>query len=176
MQFSAQERKEFAKTIKPAVKGQSDKFSWRLYQRALKRGRERIYISAWNNIIGEVFQPDLEALKAACRKQRAWLMIGEAIGEDGWFHGARLQGVTRKGQRVDESSAYSPGFNTGAWLDITDWFWDAYLRQGRCIIHGDWSHNWLQINRNARKCEYCGKHERRSIKKVQTIKRKEIWA
>lgn len=173
---SAAERKAFAETIKPAVKGQSDKFSWRLYQRALKRGRERVYISAWNNILGIPFDPALAALKAGDRKQRAWLMIGEEIEESGWFHGAWLQGVTRKGQRVDESFAYGPGHNTGAWLDVTDWFWKAYLERGRCIIHGDQSHDWLKINRNARKCKHCGAHQRRTVLTVKKIERREAWA
>jgi hypothetical protein len=171
------ERKAFAESIKPAVKGQSDKFSWRMYQRALKRGRERIYISAWNSITGTPLTPDLEALKAGDRKQRAWLMIGEAVEESGWFHGAQLQHVTRKGtQRVDGSFAFGPAFNTRAWLDITDWFWSAYLRQGRCIIHGDHSHSWLKINANARKCTHCGKHERRTVVTKKTIERVNRWA
>jgi len=173
---NAAERKAFASSIKPAVKGHSDKFSWRLYQRALKRGRERVYISAWNNILGQPFEPNLAALKAGCKHQRAWLMIGEAIGDDGWFHGLRMQSATRTGQRVDESFAYSPAFNTGAWLDVTDWFWKSYLERGRCIIHGDLSHKWLQINRNARKCAYCDKHERRTVRTIKKVERLEVWA
>jgi hypothetical protein len=169
-------KKEFAASIKPAVRGVSDKFSWRLYQRALKRGRERVYISAWNNILGIQFEPDLAALKAGDRKQRSWLMIGEEVESGGWFHGSRIQSVVRKGmQRVDESFAFSPAFNTGAWLDITEWFWSAYLAKGRCIIHGDQSHDWQAINRNARKCRHCGEHQRRSVVTVKSLKRLERW-
>lgn len=175
--MSLAERKAFAETIKPAVKGQSDKFSWRLYQRALKRGRERVYISGWNSIRGIPFEPDLAALKAGDRKQRQWLMIGEEIEEGGWFHGARIQSVTRKGmQRVDESFAYGPGFYTKSWLDVTDWFWSAYLEKGRCIIHGDYAHEWMRINRNARKCKHCGSHQKRAVVTIKTIKRVESWA
>lgn len=174
--MSPAERKAFAESIRPEVKGQSDKFSWRLYQRALLRGRERVYISACNNITGKPHLPDFAALKAGDRKQRAWLMIGEAISDDAWFHGAQMQGVTRKGARIWESYAHSPGFNTKAWIDVTDWFWTAYLARGRCIIHGDYAHKWLQINRNARKCTYCGKHEHRTVITRKKIERLEVWA
>lgn len=171
------ERKAFLESIKPEEKGQSDKFSWRIYQRALKNGRERVYVSAWNNITGEVITPDLEALKAGDRKQQCWLMIGREIMDDGWFHGAKLQSVTRKGmQKVDGSFAFGPGFNTSAWLDVTEWFWSAYQTQGRCIVHGDYAHNWISINSNARKCAYCGKHERRTVATKKITKRVESWA
>lgn len=171
------ERKAFAETIKPAVKGKSDKFSWRLYQRALKRGRERIYIAAWNNIIGETFEPDFEALKAGCRKQLAWLMIGEQVHPDGFVSAARIQSVTRKGcGAIGELWSFGPGHRPEKWLDITEWFWDAYLRQGRCIIHGDYAHSWLQINRNARNCAYCGKHQRRQVLTFKEIKRQDFWS
>lgn len=174
--MNAAERKAFAESIRPAVKGESDKFSWRLYQRALKRGRERVYISAWDNLFGEPFTPDLAALKVGDKRQRAKIMFGNAIQKDGWFHGASIQSITRKGNRVDESFAYSPAFETRNWLDITDWFWDAYLARGRCIFHGDWSHSWLQINRNARKCEYCGVHQHRTVVTEKVIKRRDVWA
>ena len=174
--MNAVERKAFAESIRPAVNGISDKFSWRLYQRALKRGRERVYISAWNNIIGDAFEPDFQALKAGCRKQRAWLMIGGEVHPEGFVSAKRLQCATRKGMgAIGELWSYGPGHRPEKWLDITDWFWDAYQRQGRCIIHGDQAHSWIKINRNARKCEYCGKHERRHVNTIKKIERREVW-
>lgn len=175
--MSQAERKAFAESIRPEVKGQSDKFSWRLYQRALKRGRERVYISAWNNILGVPFVPDLAALKAGDRKQCAWLMIGEEVHSDGFVSAMRLQSATRKGMgAIGELFSFGPGHRPAEWLDITDWFWSAYLRQGRCIIHGDHAHKWMQINRNARKCTYCGKHEHRTVVTRKKIERLEVWA
>lgn len=174
--MNAAERKAFAESIKPAVKGESDKFSWRLYQRALKRGRERVFICAWNNLYGVPFIPDLDALKAGCKKQRNQIVLGDAMHEGGWFHGMTIQSITRKGTRVDEAFAYSPAFETRNWLDITDWFWEAYLARGRCIFHGDYAHSWLQINRNARKCAYCGQHQRRTVVTKKTIERREVWS
>lgn len=170
------ERKAFAATIRPVVNGQSDKFSWQLYKRVLKRGRERVYISAWDNLFGQPFLPDFAALKSGDSKQRVKLMIGDPICVDGWFHGRKLNEITRERTRPDESYAYSPAFNTGEWIEVTDWFWAEYLRVGRCIIHGNWAHNWQAINRNSRKCAYCGTIQRRTIKTIKTIERKEVWA
>jgi hypothetical protein len=165
--------KEFAASIRPAVNGQSDKFSWRLYKRALQRGRERVYISAWSVIWGDMV-PNLEKLKAGDGEQRGLLMIGDEIGPDGWFHGKRLLEVTREGASLS-NMAYGPQFNTKAWLDVTDWFWREYLARGRCIIHGDLVHEWVAINANARKCAYCGRHERRTVKTVRKVERCESW-
>lgn len=170
MQFSAQERKEFAKTIKPSVKGQSDKFSWRLYQRALKRGRERVYLMAWSFIDG-YRAPSLDDLEAG---NTPAYQIAIGVKNDDWFNGNTLRNICTPGT-AKHDWAYSPAHHVAEWIDITDWFWSNYLRIGRCLFW-KYEHSWLQINRNARKCEYCGKQERRSIKKVQTIKRQEIWA
>jgi len=61
------------------------------------------------------------------------------------------------------------------WIEITDWFWENYLRVGRCLFW-KYEHNWIAINRNARKCAHCGEHQRRSIRTKRVIERKEIWA
>lgn len=166
---------DFAKQIKPSVKGTSDKFSWWLYKRARKYGRERIYIATINMIDGINLKPDLAALKAGDAKQRSRLMIGYEIESNGWFHGMRLHAVTNPGAASCDF-AYGPNFRTSDWLDVTDWFWKEYISRGRCIIHGDATHEWIQINANARKCAYCGKHERRTVKTVRTIERQEIWS
>lgn len=166
--------KEFAASIRPAVNGQSDKFSWRLYKRAVERGQERVYLSAWHPLDGD-FTPDLAALKAGDRRQAAGLMIGYPIAADGWFHGKRLLEVTREGASLS-NFAYGPNFNTKAWLDVTDWFWREYLARGRCIIHGDTVHEWLRITASSRKCAHCGKHERRTVETIRKVERVERWA
>lgn len=166
--------KEFAATIRPAVNGQSDKFSWRMYKRALKNGRERVYISTYNRITGETIKPSLDALKAGESIHRSQLMIGHAI-DDGWFHGSRLMAVTNAGRTLMDF-AFGPNFDTANWLDVTDWFWREYLARGRCIIHGDLVHEWVRINASARKCAHCGKHERRTVRTVHKVERVESWA
>lgn len=174
---NARDRRAFASRYKPAEAKVSDKYSWRLYQRILKKGRERVYISAWDNIWGEEFTPDFEQLKQGCRKQLSSIMIGSEVEPGGWFHGRRVFQIMRTGTRVDDSYAYSPRFNTSDWLDITDWYWSEYERIGVCLFgqlgHG---HRFIKINRNSRKCEHCGKHERRQIITKKTIVRKEVWS
>lgn len=170
------ERKAFAATIRPAVKGQSDKFSWRVHQRALKRGREQIFIMAWSDFTGEPFTPDFEALKRGEINQCARLMIGKMDDERRYFSGRKLYSVTRRGEAYDSCYGYGRNFNLDAWLDVTEWFWTEYQRRGRCIIHPSQVHSWLKINANARKCVHCGKHERRTVHSVKKIERKEVWS
>jgi hypothetical protein len=176
--MAVKENKAFAETIRPAVKGLSDKFSWRLFQRESICGKERIYIMAYHLVTGIHRTPDLDALKTGDGSQMSLLMVGEKIEESGWFHGAQLQHVVRKGmQKVNQSWAYGPMYNTKNWLDITDWFWAQYMIRGRCIfMHDVHAHSWIKINKNARKCEWCGDHQRRTVVTEKTIIRKDIWS
>lgn len=164
------DRKAFAESIRPAVRGQSDKYSWRLYQRALKNGRESVFLMAWNSIYG-LIDPDPEQLKAD------WVSaMGLAIGrrsKDNWFHGNTLGSICRPGGPRHDW-AYGANFGVKDWIDITDWFWATYQRDGMCRFFRN-EHKWSQINRNSRKCAYCGKHERRTIVTRKSIKRIEEW-
>lgn len=164
------DRKAFAESIRPAVKGRSDKYSWRLYQRAKKNGRESVFLMAWNPLSGRI-NPDPEKLKAG------WVSaIGVAIGrrtEGGWFHGNSLSMICRDGARRMDW-AFGPNHAVEDWIDITDWFWTNYQRHGRCRFFRG-VHEWIQINRNARKCTYCGKHERRIVVTRKVIERVDVW-
>lgn len=164
---------DFANSIKPKANDGSDKFSARLYRRALKRGRENIYISSLN-IWGERVAPDLAALKAGDNSQKMRLMIG-TMYSDGWFHGVGLRTAAYDG-KTTERFAYGPNHDTANWLDITDWFWKEYLAIGRCLIWGSTAHRWIRINANSRKCAHCGKHQRRTVKTIRKITREEIWS
>lgn len=167
--MGAQERKAFAASIKPQVKNESDKFSWRLYKRALKNGREKVYLMAWESIHG-YRKPDIEILKSGF-VPASILAIGFKDGQ--WFHGASLRQVCTPGD-PNHDWAYAPGHYVAEWIDVTDWFWREYARVGRCLLWA-YVHDWMQINKNSRKCASCGKVERRSIKTVKEIKRKEVW-
>lgn len=174
----ARDRRAFAYRYRPAERKKTDKYSWRLYQRILKKGRERVYISTWCNTWGVEFTPDLEQLKQGCGKQISQIMIGREIEPVGWFGGRIAYQIMRTGTRVDESFAYSgEGFMTKNWLDITDWYWSEYERIGVCL-YGQLGrgHHFIRINRNSRKCEHCGKHERRQILTKKTIERREVWS
>lgn len=165
------ERKAFAETIRPAVKGVSDKFSWRMYQRALKRGRERVYLMAWNSISGYV-PPDIERLTN--NFVPAHLLALGVMEDDRWFHGATLRQISTRGAPTHDW-AYGPGHHTAEWIDVTDWFWSNYSRLGRCLFW-KFEHEWVVINRNSRKCAHCGKHQHRTVRTIKTIERREVWA
>lgn len=164
------ERKAFAAAICPAVRGKSDKFSWRLYQRALKNGRERVYLMAWTFLDG--YRP--ASLDDLVGGYVPAYQIALGFLDREWFHGNTLRNICTPGTPTHDW-AYGPGHHVAEWIEITDWFWDNYLRVGRCLFWRH-EHSWLQINRNARKCEYCGKHERRSVETIKKLERREVWS
>jgi hypothetical protein len=170
--MDAKERIAFANQIKPAERSKSDKFSWRLYLRAAKKGRERIYVSAWDGIYGRPFSPTLDGVKSGEKLHLRLLYIGQM--HDGHFLGQPLREVCRTGKGHCDYS-YGGAFNTANWLDVTDWFWSEYLERGRCIVWPDGTHEWAMINRNARKCKHCGKHEHRTVVTQKVIKRIDSW-
>jgi hypothetical protein len=170
-----QERTAFARQIQPKVRSKSDKFSWRLYLRAMKKGRERIYIGAWDNLFGQPHVPSLEGLKAGNRMDMRLLYIGYMHDDKKYFSGQPIREVARHGKAHCDYS-YGPGFNTAHWLDVTDWFWSAYIERGRCAVWHDQVHEWVPINRNARKCAYCGKHEHRTVVTKKIVERVECWS
>jgi hypothetical protein len=101
-------------------------------------------------------------------------MIGHRYG-DSWFSGRRIGDVCLSGrERPDYNFAYAPGFGVSRWPDVTDWFWREYHRIGRCLFYRD-VHDWVNINRSARKCAYCGLHQRRTVQTRRTIERVEVW-
>lgn len=162
----------FAESIRPAIKGQSDKYSWLLYQRAKNKGRESVFLSAWCPIYGKI-RANLDDLKKPEHMPSYRIMLGRRHS-DGWFNGNSLSTICRKGARRMDW-AYGPDHGVRDWIDITEWFWTAYQRHGRCRFFRG-VHEWTQINRNARKCAYCGKHERRTVVTRKVIEREEAWA
>lgn len=168
--MSARQRRDFASRFKPAVNGQSDKFSWRFYKRILKNGREKIYLSAWCMINGaiEVSLRDLDGFVSAGR-----IAVGYKSGAD-HFVGSKMSTICTERASTQDWAFYG-GHNVSNWLDITSWFWENYERHGRCMFYNS-VHSWIIINRNSRKCEYCGKHERRTVETVKTVKRYVKWS
>lgn len=169
--MSASERREFAEAIRPSVKGKSDKFSWRLYQRALKKGREKVYLMAWNNISGAQ-TPDIDGMRSGFVSANV-LAFGWIEDGANWFHGSTVRQVCTTGAPRHDW-AYGPCHRVGEWVEVTDWFWTEYQRIGRCLFY-KYEHKFVEINRNSRKCEYCGKHERRKVETIKKVERKEVW-
>lgn len=164
------ERRDFANRFKPAVKGKSDKFSWRFHKRMLKYGRESVYLMAWNFLDGkkEISLDDLKGFVSAAR-----IAVGCKDGGD-WLCGDTLSGICKEGGSTN-GWAFGPMHNVAEWIDITDWFWTNYERHGRCMFFKH-LHSWISINRNSRKCEWCGTHERREVETIKRIERRDKWS
>lgn len=164
--------KEFAKKFKPKVRGKSDKYSWRLYQRIRTNGRERVYLMA-HDIIQGVYEPNIDDLKSEVLRSSR-IAVGR-IYECGDFVGKRLSNIFSPSDKYSNYCYGGNEFATNKWIDITDWFWHRYEHYGRCAFVGDYSHEWQEINRNSRKCKHCGKHERRTVETRRKIERVEVW-
>ncbi|GFN32447.1 hypothetical protein [Paenibacillus xylaniclasticus] len=73
-------------------------------------------------------------------------------------------------------------FHPNQMIDVTDWFFDTYSRIGHCMFdnnHHDFENHYNQryyiINKNSRKCRFCGEHFKRHIKKYVEVKKYEVW-
>lgn len=67
-------------------------------------------------------------------------------------------------------------------VDITEWFFDTYIKMGRCMFetkHYDFENKHNQryyiINRNHRKCRWCGEHFHKEHHKSVEIKKYSTW-
>jgi hypothetical protein len=61
-------------------------------------------------------------------------------------------------------------------VDKTDWFIKNYTQFGNCAFGDNWSHEFVVINKNSRRCKYCQKIEYRTVENKKINQRKEIWA
>ncbi len=162
------------KLIKPKVKGESDKYSWNLYNWMIKYKQHKsvfVYLED-----GEEF--DINNIDFAPRN----IIIGTRYS-DGCISGNRLSSIIYKGRGKDDCWAFNKlgGWRYKDFHDISDIFWKKYLKLGRCLLYGH-SDMWLQgddnrytVVNNTRKCNWCGEWQHKEIKKVVKIERKEVW-
>jgi hypothetical protein len=147
-----------AKLIKPAVAGESDFFSRKLYQWVKKNPDAlTIFRGTWNSISG-------------IDKENPILYIG-CVRNDNSISAVPLRRLCSHVSYVQMMS-YSAGHDVDNWEDITEQFWESYLRIGVCAIHGDNAHNWIVNEDEGRRiCEYCNKVEHKELIHVP----KEVW-
>ena len=133
-----------AKSINPKIKGKSDFFSWQLYKWVKKYpDRTTIWLSTLNSIYGIY--------------NKGSLYIGdERDGE--WVRCRQLTNLCTIGSHLN-AFAYGPCHDVKNWKNVTELFWDRYMKIGVCAIHGDFSHKWRYKAELERICEYCGKVE-----------------
>ncbi|MBU7315989.1 hypothetical protein [Paenibacillus oleatilyticus] len=67
-------------------------------------------------------------------------------------------------------------------IDVTDWFLNTYIRIGRCMFDSEhydfnnqYNNRYYIINKNNRKCRWCGEHFNRNIIKTVKIDKYECW-
>ena len=149
-----------ASDIRPERRGRSDFYSWQLYRWLRSKPLYRqIWRGTWNSAIG-------------IDRDRPVLYIGhmdtDTPGER-WLHGRMLRNLCLHGQDI-QSYAYGPGHDTAHWREITDEWWEEYMRIGVCAIHGDYAHAW-RVAGDKRTCIRCGKVER----SIQVSHRRTLW-
>jgi len=165
--------------IKPKIKNQSDKYSWNLYNFLHKQVKQKevgkyvpkqikIYWlthSRWDGKHMEFNPENLHLMQ----------IIISPFGNKGL--GYFMNTILTNGK----AECFSLPWKDEELLDITDWFFDTYEQIGRCIFNLDHD-GWLQggINRftyvnNTRKCNWCGKWQKKEIKKKVIIERIYNW-
>ena len=146
-------------SIKPAVRGKADFWSWQLYRWVRHNPQfTQVWSGTWNFATG-------------IDRNKPVLYIGhmdDQWGDGQWLHGTALRSLCLVGQPL-RSAAYGPAFDTVNWTDMTAEWWDEYRRIGVCAIHGDNAHNWSAEGKT-RVCSYCGKRERQTIQMVERSK------
>ncbi|WEG18649.1 hypothetical protein PQ478_09220 [Alkalihalophilus pseudofirmus] len=172
------------KLIKPKVKGESDKYSWNLYKYLHKitstrhegkyiKNQLEVHWLRHSRFDGEHIEFDQHDLRH--------FMVGQVIIFPfglGKSHLNFMNSVLSKGRCENFANVW----NKESFTDITDWFFETYLKDGRCIFdreHNMWMTNtddrYYQINSNNRKCKWCGEHQHREIEKRVEINRIENW-
>jgi hypothetical protein len=169
------------KEIKPKVKGESDKYSWNLYNflNSLFKKREN----------GKYYKKQLEICWLHhSRFDGKWLdfnpdklnimqLIIVPLGVENGRSFYSLSSILREGKAVE----FAIPWKKEGLTNITEWFFDTYEKDGRCIFdrnHNSWllgSDNRFTYVNNTRKCNWCGEWYKKEIVKEVKIKRREIW-
>lgn len=164
--------------IKPAIKGESDKYSWNLYNFLNKQTRQRdigkyvkkqlkVYwlTSSWWDGSYLEFNPDKLILRQ---------VLICPLGNGSFYNLSTIM-------RENKAKEWAMIYRDEALIDITDWFFNTYEQHGRCIFdrgHNGWwqgSDNRYTYVNNTRKCNWCGKWQHKEIHKVVEISRKVTW-
>lgn len=168
------DRAAYLKAIRPAVRGQSDKYSWLLFRHLSRHNLAvelRVLAHQLDLADNATFRPFDKATA-----QSAQLFIGYL--DDGWGCGAYLSDI------INPTNRRWPGIGT-AWpprvlvhaVDVSDWFWPEYARIGRCVW--DPGHNGFMVGtegrfiieagKRTRLCNWCGQRQR-LVTKRKTVR------
>ncbi len=166
------------KAIKPAIKGESDKYSWYLYRFLEKQVKQRD--------IGKYVPKQIKVYWLNKSRWDGRLLSFDDENVDinqvfispfGGKSGYSLSTIMTKGK----ATQYYLPWSDEDLVDITNWFFSTYQKDGRCMF--DRSHNgWFQGDKerftfinNTRRCNWCGKWHTKEIHKEVKIERREVW-
>ena len=102
------------------------------------------------------------------------------INERNEITGVSLQSVLGDRKNKYEMFCYVCGYAPRKYIDISDVFWNEYIKHGRCIWdrqHTGWLKDdegrFTYLDEDNRRCNWCGAEQHKEIKTV--TKTQEIW-
>lgn len=170
-------------SIKTKYKGESDKYSWQLYQYIIKNFKYikdlselQVFFNRKCRITGDdiIFDKNDISLMQ--------IIIGKRH-DDEIVSGSNLFSIM--GDSRDKYQVYShhpiAGWKSDQFVDITEWFWKEYVKLGRCLLDKGHDRWWMSeedrftyVN-NTRRCNWCGQWQEKKVNKVVKIERKTKW-
>jgi hypothetical protein len=122
-----------------------------------------------------VYLKKLDNYNKPVSEWRSNLIYIGRLFDDGYLHGARLSSIL-----CGDFDTWAFAVGNGV-TDITDQFWMAYERDGRCVIdrshamHFQTSDDRYTVINNTRRCNWCGQWHVRHVEKLTKIERRDVW-
>lgn len=172
--------------IKPKHNGKSDKYSWQLYQYIVKNFKHtkdlkniQVFFNNQDRFSGEKIAFNKDDIRLS------QIVVGTRhnTDRDKVVSGNNLSTIMGASKNKYTSWSYHPiaGWENEQFEDITVWFWDEYIKLGRCLFdkgHNGWwqgeEDRFIYVN-NTRRCDWCGQWQEKKIDKVVKIERKIKW-
>lgn len=155
---------EYLQSIKPKKRCVSDKYDWNIYRFFKENGLNDIHV--------------FKSLKA----NNFYFIYGDRLNGS---IGINVWSVLHAGSygKLELGSYILFNFkDQSVYEEITDKFFKHYKKLGRCYFdpsHNAWWRNederFTVINKNSKRCNWCGHFLHREVNKIITIQRKEVW-
>jgi hypothetical protein len=164
--------KEFLNRINPK-RDQSSKYSQYLYLWLRYNKRYRKVFFAENFWFDPEKSDEFSEDKNV--SHQIYIGIPDEVPNDEFFSGSELRRIINFGSK-EHGYAYHLK-KLGNVTDITDWFWEKYLRIGKCAIDPEhtiyWRERYDDIDDKSRSCRWCGRVENLHI--VERTVKDKVW-
>lgn len=144
-----------AASIRPSLRGESDKFSWCLYQFMFRHPHHnRVFVTPIDDELDDAAHTIAEF---ETRHWSDYQILIAFVARDNLTSFVRLRDVM-----LGHYQAHWHGPLPAHWLDVTDQFWADYQNKGRCILD---KHHTTYFSRaetrftetkHSRLCNWCG--------------------